>query len=62
MTPVYIGLRSSPARMMHGSVAHDGEDRYRIEVAALLDELRKIDAAAVDARRRACFQAPLRQL
>jgi hypothetical protein len=54
-----------PARHLsrvHGGIAHDGKHGDGIEVTALLGQLREVDAAPIDARRRAGFQSPLRQL
>ena len=53
-----------PARQLlrvHGRVAHIRKHRHRIEVARLFRHDGKVDAAAVDARRRARFKAALRQ-
>ena len=49
------------ARVLAG-MAHEAEDRQRVEVAGLLGQLREVDRPAVDARRRAGLQATLRQL
>ena len=54
-----------PARHLAGmlaGIAEEGEHRHRIEVARLLLAAREVDGAPVDARRRAGFQAALRQL
>ena len=54
-----------PARYLarvHGRVAHDGKDGHGIEVARLFLHHGKVNRAAIDARRRARFQAALRQL
>ncbi len=59
-----VGVRD-PARHLarvHVGAAHEREHRHRIEVAGLLFQHREIDGPAVDARRRARLQAPLRQL
>ena len=49
------------ARVLAG-VAQEAEHRHRVQVAGLLGALGKVDAAAVDARRRAGLQPALRQL
>jgi len=53
-----------PARHLarvHGRVTHDGKHGHGIEIARLFLHHGKVDAAAIDARRRARFQAALRQ-
>ncbi|MCY1229189.1 hypothetical protein D9M72_415460 [compost metagenome] len=42
--------------------AQEGEHRHRVQVAGLLFHYREVDSTAVDTRRRAGLQAPLRQL
>ena len=47
---------------VHAGVAHEAENRHGVCVAGLLRAGGKINRAPVQARRRACFQPPLRQL
>ncbi|CFV97220.1 Uncharacterised protein [Bordetella pertussis] len=59
-----IGMRD-PARQLarvHGGLAQEREHRHGIKIAGLLFQHTVVDAASVDARRRASFQAALRKL
>lgn len=58
-----VGMRD-PARQLarvHGHAAHVGKHGNRIQIARLLFQDAVVDRAAIDARRRAGLQAPLRQ-